>query len=237
VHAVNVLKVTGSMSGETEDSVGVSTSIEMVFDGYVYEAEGTVATVKEDMHTWVDRIEGTDTLLIVSRVETRNVTTFSPAFLTGLVDGETADGDEWEETTNVTCVNSTGADGDLDTSTCEFDETYSISVVEVTVETETDTFACLEIAVTDSLGGHEVYCYSSEVGCWVRISLYSHQDAAPYLTLELTEYQYTGESHRDTLVIVGVVMFVMAVVVVVLLMRRRGREPAEVSMPVPPPTG
>ena len=86
---VNVMKVTGTMTGETEDFLGISASMEMVFDGYVYEVDGSLASVRDDMHTWTNLTAlGT----VVSRVETHDVSIYSPPLMTGFVDGETGTG-------------------------------------------------------------------------------------------------------------------------------------------------
>lgn len=241
---VNVLKVTGSMTGETDESALVQFSIAMVFDGYVYDVEGTMASVKEDTYTWTNVTTGAGALPTVTMIELHDVSTYSPPIPTGFVDGETGTGDEWEETTDISSTTATWIDGLVDESlTYNYTETYSCSVAaaEETVTTEAGTFSCLKMTVTDSLGDYEIYWYSSDVGNWVKISSYSVMDPVPYLTLELTDYQYSGDSLTVMLVLAGVgILVVVVVVVAFLLVRKKGRTPAQAPQqmpPPPPPTG
>ncbi|MDQ1371335.1 MAG: hypothetical protein QG582_249 [Candidatus Thermoplasmatota archaeon] len=228
---VNVLKVTGSMASEMDDLAGV----EMVFNGFIYEVEGSLASVQDDMHMWTNLTAlGT----VVSRVETHDVSTYSPPLMTGFVDGQTGTGDEWDETTNVTSAHTVWVDEDLPiTSTDEYQETcsYSVAAAEETVTTAAGTFTCLKITETDSSDNYEVYWYSSEVGSWVKMSSYSVGDTTPYFTLELTEYSYSGDSLVLLIVVGAVILIVVAIVVVLLLMRKRGQTPVQVPQQMPPP--
>ena len=240
---VNVMKVTGTMTGETEDFLGISASMEMVFDGYAYEVEGGIASVKEDMYTWANMTIGTGSLALVSRVETQSVTTYAPPLLSGFVDGETGTGDQWNETTDISATSTTWVDGTMEsTHSDDYTESYAFTVAaaEETVTVGAGTFTCLKITVMDESDDYEVYWYSSEVGSWVKLSSYSMGDATPYMTLELSEYDYGGISAMALLLMVGVIMIVVVVILVVLLMRRRGRTPAQAPQqmpPPPPPTG
>lgn len=228
---VNILKVTGSMASEMDDLAGV----EMVFDGYVYEVEGSLASVRDDMHTWTNL---TALGIVVSRVETHDVSIYSPPLMTGFVDGETGAGDEWDETTNVTNVHTVWVDEEMSfTSTDEYQETrsYSVAAAEETVTTAAGTFTCLKITEADVYGDLEVYWYSADVGSWVKMSSYSVGDTTPYFTLELTEYSYSGDSLVLLIVVGAVILIVVAIVVVLLLMRKRGQTPVQVPQQMPPP--
>lgn len=235
---VNVLKVTGSMTGDTDESALVPVHVELVFSGYSYEVDGSLATVKEDMYTWANTTSGTGSLSIVTRIETRDVMTYLPPTPAGFVDGETGTGDEWVETTNISRTFTTWVDDTDFTVSADYEEVYSYSVAaaEEEVETEAGTFSCLKMTVADSHGAYEIYWYSSDVGCWVKISSFAVGESTPYLTLELTEYQYSGDSLVTILIIVGVgVLVVVAVVAMFLLMRRRGGAPSQPQQPTPPP--
>jgi hypothetical protein len=237
---VNVMKVTGTMTGETDEFLGMSASAEMVFDGYSYDLEGGMATVKEDMYIWANMTIDTDLLPVTTRMETQDVTTYSPPLMSGFLDGETGTGDEWEETTNVTTSSTTWVDGAMDsTLSDEYEETYSISVAaaEETVTTDAGTFSCLKMTVIDESDDYVVYWYSSDVGAWVKMSSYSMGETTPFMTLELVEYSHGGLSAMMVMLVVGVVIAVVVVVVVIMLMMRRGRTPSPQQMPPPPPTG
>ncbi|HIJ17675.1 MAG TPA: hypothetical protein HA364_07875 [Thermoplasmata archaeon] len=243
---VDVLKVTGSMAGETDGSALIPGSVEMVFDGYTYEIEGGIASVREDMYAWGNITVGTGSLALVTRVEMQDVTTYSPPLLSGFADGETGTGDEWNETTNVTRTVTHWTNGTMDiTSSDEDVETYSFSVAaaEETVTTDAGTFSCLKMTVTRDSRVSHVYWYSSDVSSWVKISTYSPlDDSAPYMTLELAEYEHSACS--DTMIILiiglGILVAVVVVVVVLLMMRKRGGilagPPQQMPPPPPPPT-
>jgi hypothetical protein len=241
-YEVDVLKVTGSMSGETEDLLGMSASVEVVFYGFSYEVDGSLATVKEDMYIWANMTIGTGSFALVTKMEMQDVTTYSPPTLSGFVDGETGTGDEWDETTNVTTESSFWIDDVMDdTSTDEYTETYSYSIAatEDQVTTDAGTFDCLKMTVTDSEGDYDVYWYSSDVGSWVKLSTFSEGESTPYMTLELTEYEYSAGSETMMILIIGlgILVAVVVIVVVLLMMRKRGQAPvgAPQQMPPPPP--
>lgn len=236
-HEVCVMKVTGTVSGQTEEFLGMSASVEIVFNGYSYDLEGSMATVKEDMYTWANLTFETDLMDITTRTESQDVTTYSPPLLSGFVDGETGTGDEWLEMTNVSTTSTAWEDGVIDsTYSDEYVETYFITIApaEETVTTDAGTFTCLRITSTDGSDDYVVYWYSSEVGAWVRMSSYSMGDETPYLNLELVEYSHGGLSTIMILLIVGVIVIVVVVLVALLLMRRR-RTPIPQQMPPPPP--
>lgn len=235
---VCVLRVTGSMSGETDDFMGMAASVEIAMSGYNYEVAGSLATVKDDMYMWANFTVDTGSFALTTRMETQDVTTYSPAQLSGFVEGETGTGDEWDETIEVSTTNTVWMEGVIDdTSSDEYTETYSyaIAAAEESVTTDAGTFDCLKITVTDSEGDYEVYWYSSDVGSWVKLASYSLGDPDPYFTLELTEYKYSTAS--DTMlilfVVLGVVAAVVVIAVIVMVMRGKGRTPVE--MPPPPP--
>lgn len=228
---VNVLKVTGSMASEVGDLAGV----EMVFSGRVYEVDGGLASVKDDMYTWTNL---SALGFVISRTQTHDVSTYSPPLMSGFVDGETEVGEEWNETTNVTSAHTVWVDDELSfTMTDEYQETrfYSVAAAEEKVTTDAGTFACIKITEADGSGDYEVYWYSSEVGSWVKMSSYSEGDATPYFSLELTDYSYSGDG-LALLLVIGVVALVVVVIVVALLMaRRKGRSPAQAPQQMPPP--
>lgn len=237
---VNVIKITGSMSGETDDFLGVAASVEMVFDGFTYEVDGSLASVKEDMYMWANVSIGTGSLELVSRVETQDVTTYSPPQLSGFVEGETGTGDEWNETTDVTSTYTVWVDGAMDdTSTDEYTETYSYSIAasEESITTDAGTFDCLRMTVTDGEGDYDMYWYSSDVGSWVKISMFELGDSTPYMSIELVEYEYSGGALTMMLLVVGLGILVAIVVIVVLLllMRKKRQAPVQAPQQMPPP--
>lgn len=239
---VNVLRVTGSMAGEADDYLGMTASVEMIFDGYVYKVDGSMARVKETMHTWANVTTGIGSLVDVDRMEMHHVSTFSPPVLSGFVEGETGTGDEWEETTNVSSASTTWVDGVIDrSSTDEYTSTcsYSVAAAEENVTTEAGTFACLKITVTDDWGNHEVYWYSSEVGNWVKECQYLFLASAPVLTLELTEYEYSTDSRTAMLILsgVGILVAVVVIVAILMFMRRKGQSPAQAPLETAQPPG
>jgi hypothetical protein len=244
-YEVNVLKVTGSLSGATDDFMGITASVEVVIDGFTYEVAGSLASVKEDMHMWANMTIGTGSFALVTRMETHDVTTYSPAMLSGFVEGETGTGDEWDETVNVSSTSTTWVDGDVDDPvTDEHTETYSYSIAatEESVTTDAGTFSCLKMTETDSEGDYTIYWYSSDVGSWVKLSMFTMGESTPYMSLELTEYSYSADSDIMVLLpwIIGIVAAVVVIAVVLMVMRKRGRSPAQMAVapeePPPPPS-
>ncbi|MEW5748395.1 MAG: hypothetical protein AB1793_06395 [Candidatus Thermoplasmatota archaeon] len=239
---VNVMKVTGSMTGETDDFLGISATVEMTFDGYSYDLVGGMAVVKEDMHMWANLTIGTGSLAIVTMVETQDVTTNSPPFMSGFVDGETGAGDQWNETVEVSTTSTTWIDGAMEdtySGTYTEDHAFTVAAAEESVTVDAGTFSCLKITATGEWDDYIVYWYSPDVAGWVKMSSYSMGETSPYMTIELSEYTHGGLSATMVLMIVGAVAIIAVVIVVALLMLRRGRTPTQVPppMPPPPPTG
>jgi len=238
---VNILRISGSMSAQVDDFLGSGSSVELevTFLGYTYEVDGSLASVKEDMHIWTNMTIDSSAGATVLQGETQSVTTYSPPLPSGFVEGETGTGDVWTETVNVTSTTTELDDGVVqDTSTDEYEETYTYSVAasEEEVTTDAGTFSCLKMTATDSDGGREVYWYSSDVGSWVKMSMYDSSDSTPYMTLELTEYEYSeGSMMTILLIVLGVVVAVVVIVVLVMMMRRRGQTPVAMVQPAPPP--
>ncbi len=240
---VSVLKLTGSMYGETDDYLGMS--VEMVFDGHMYMVDGTMATVKEDVYTWTNFTMEILSEEVTTRMESHDVSTYSPPPMTGFVEGETGTGDEWNETTNVSTALTTWVDDLVDeNANIYYTENYFFSVAsaEEQVTTEAGTFTCLKITAMHESGNYEVFWYSSDVGNWVKTNSHWGDTSTPFMTLELTDYRYSGDSDTFILVVVGVglLVAVAVVVVILLLMRGRGRSPVEAPMyapPAPPGTG
>lgn len=239
-HDVNVMEVSGSMTGETDDFLGMSATIEIDVHGFVYEPQGSIASLKEDIHLWANVTVDTGPADIVVRMELHEVITYSPPQMTGFVDGETGTGDQWDETTNRTTTSTMWIDGVIDeTATDESEETYSFSVAatEDSVETDAGTFDCLKMTMTDSEGDYSVYWYSSDVGSWVKVELYNEGDSEPYNSMELSEYQSSQGSGAMILIIAGagVAILVVVVVAVLLMSKRRGQRPVVVPPQAPPP--
>lgn len=235
---VNVMKMTGSMTGETEDLFGISATVEVTFDGYSYDLVGGMACVKEDMYTWANYTIGTGSTAIVMRVETQDVTTNSPPYMSGFVDGETGAGDQWNETVEVSTTSTTWVDGAIeDTYSGTYTEDYAFTVAaaEESVTVDAGTFSCLKITAMGEWDDYTVYWYSPEVAGWVKMSSYSMGETSPLMTIELSEYGHGGLSATMILLIVGVVVLIAVVIVVALLMLRRGRTPTQVPPQVPPP--
>lgn len=235
---VNVMKMTGSMTGETDDFLGISATVDMTFDGYSYDLVGGMAMVKEDMHTWANLTIGTGSLAIVTRVETQDVTTNSPPFMSGFVDGETGTGDQWNETVEVSSTSTTWVDGAIeDTYSGNYTEAYAFTVAaaEESVTVDAGTFSCLKITAMGEWDDYMVYWYSSEVAGWVKMSSYSMGETSPQMTIELSEYSHGGLSATMVLLIIGAVVIIAVVIVVALLMLRRGRTPTLIPPQVPPP--
>ena len=239
---VNVMKVTGSMTGETDDFLGISATAEMTFDGYSYDLVGGMAVVKEDMYMWANLSIGTGSTAIVMRVETQDATTYSPPLMSGFVDGETGAGDQWNETTEVSETSTTWIDGvmmDISSDSYTDDIAFTVAAAEESVTVDAGTFSCLKVTAMQEWGDHVVYWYSPEVAGWVKMYSYSMGETSPYMTIELSEYSHGGLSMTMLLLIAGVVVIVAVVILVALLMLRRGRTPTQVppQMPPPPPTG
>lgn len=243
-YGVDVLEVSGTMHGETDDFLGVYASVDIVFHGFTYDVEGSQATVKEDTYMWANLSVGSDSVALVTMMEFQQVTTYSPPALTGFVDGETGAGEEWNEATNVTGTSTSWIDGAVeDTHSYEYQETCtcSVSSSEETVTTEAGTFSCLAMTVTGSEGDYDVYWYSSGVGSWVKVSMYSQGETEPYMSLELSEFEHSDDSVVVILVLaaIGVLLAVVVMALIFLALRRRGRAPAVIhpGTPPPPPNG
>lgn len=241
VHDVNVMKVTGSMSGATDDLLGVSATVGVVFDGHVYETSDGFGTVKEDMYMWTNMTLGTGSISLTVRIESQEVTTYSAPLFSGFDEEETGTGDAWEETTNVTHSSTTWVDDAVDdTSTDTYEATYSYSVAaaEDTVTTAAGTFDCLKITVTDDDGDYEIDWYSPDVGNYVKMSYYEMGDSTAYMSLELTEFSHSGNSGLMMMLVIGLVAVVVIVVILIalLMMRKRGRTPSQgpPQGPLPP---
>lgn len=237
VYEVNVMRITGSMTGITDDLLGMSASVEATFDGRTYETKDGFGTVKDDMYMWANMTIGTGSFSLVMRTESQEVTTYSPPAFSGFDADGTGTGDEWDETVNVTSSSTVWVDGAIDdTSSDTYEETlsYSVAASEDTVTTDAGTFDCLKITVTDSEGDYEVNWYSGEVGNFVKMSYFELGESTPFLSLELTEYRFSGDDGMLLTLVIGVGVVVVAVVIAaaLLLMRRRGRAPEQ---PLPPP--
>lgn len=240
IHEVNVMRVSGSMTGETEDLFGMSASVSAVFSGRVYETKDGFGTLKDDMYTWINMTIGTGSFTLVTRMETQEVSTYSPPSFSGFDEDETGTGDEWNETTNVTRTSTLWIDGVIDdTSTAQVQETsrYSVAASEDKVSTDAGTFDCLKITVTDSEGNYDVNWYSAEVGNYVKMSYFELGETTPYLSLELAEYKHSEDSALMLVMFVGigVIAAIVIIVVILLLMRKRGQAPVQAPPQVPPP--
>jgi hypothetical protein len=236
---VNVLEITGSLDGQTDDFLGMSAAIEIDVHGFVYEVQGSMASLKEDIYLWAN-VTVDMVVEVVIRMESQDVVTYSPPQMTGFVDGETGTGDQWDETTNMSSTSTIWVDGVIDeTDSDESEETYSFSIAaaEDSVVTDAGTFSCLKMTVTDGEGDFDIYWYSSDVGSWVKAEMYNEGDSEPYTTLELSEYSYSKGSGAVILIIagVGVAVLVVVVVAVLLMAKRRGQKPVVVPPQAPPP--
>ena len=243
VFEVNVMKITGSLSGTTDDLLGMSASVQATFDGKTYETRDGFGTVKEDMYLWINMTFGTGSFSLVMRMELQDVSIYSPPSFSGFDEDETGTGDQWEETVNVTSTSVVWVDDVIDESSSEsYEETYqySVAATEDRPVTEAGTFDCLKITSTDSEGNYRVNWYSHEVGNYVKMSYFDLGESSPYLSLELSEYKYSKDSALVMTLIIGVGILVVVAIIVValLLMRKRGQTPAQAppQPPVPPPS-
>lgn len=235
-YEVQVFRVTGRFQGNVT-SAGLTTSVEGVYDGYRYEAVGTLGVVKDEMTSLENVSVGYDALVIASFVERQESISYSPPIMSGF-DPQTARvGDEWNESLEIS-VSSSYFDGavrlDTDSSAAE--------IVNFTVlpggfqQTDAGEFSVLRIMQTWG-STTETLSYAEEVGRFVRSERYQNGSSEPSYVAVLADYSYDTRGEYSTLItlLVGALIASLTVLTVVIVLalarRRRNSEPPEGDEP------
>jgi len=232
-HDVNVLLLTGSMNGTGEIS-GIAVAVTVAYWGHIYEAVGSLATVKEDVYTWANYTMGTGQSIHLDTGEWHDVSTYAPPLGEGLVPSDMELGDSWDETLTVTSNSTYYFNGIIEHEENETSEdvaySFEISSSMDSVEVAAGTFECQVINQTDETSGDlDVSWWSEEVGYFVKMASYAEDENTPFFSLELKDYSYEPPEDENEIVkfftswlgIVILIVIVVAIVAAVALSRRR----------------
>ncbi|MBU1159441.1 MAG: hypothetical protein KKE24_08910 [Candidatus Thermoplasmatota archaeon] len=239
-YAVDVIQYSGGISGSGVID-GMNTSMSVVYSGFTYELKDGLATVKDDIYSWITTSQSE----LAHRTETHYVTTSSPPIGSRLVPGVMSPGDSWSEIVFETTTSTEWVEGMLtDTSTDADEITYSFSIAstEESLATDAGTFHCLKITVTDeSDESYEIRWYCYEMGYYVKVADYESGGSVPSVVLELKECKYDASSKVliTMLVVVGAVALAAVVTTIILLTRKnripqQPQEPKSTEPPTPP---
>lgn len=236
---VNVMRVTGSALGSV---TLIDLTVEVVIEGYVYEAVGNMSTVRSDLTYWYNITWGSGDFPWPLNSAQRSVRTYTPPLLSGFKPGTTVPGAVWSESISVTTSSYNMTTGQVESETTDLITVYFKAHTELeTVSTGAGSFETLRINATESSGDRIVYWWSEEIGLFVKEVTYLEGTAEPVQTLTLEDY--AGKPKANILVFVAVGGLATAVALtglaLVLIKRRpprpgeHGPEPLELLPPPP----
>lgn len=225
----DVMTIAGNLSSSSY-LFGVPYSLRTQVGGTRYESSGGIATIEDDLKLWTDISIGSDPLQLVARVQTENITTYSPPYLSGFDPSNVNPGDSWRETVtlNVTIIEN-GTVARSVTHDVVMDVVVGSSFEDVRVGA--GTFKTLRITSTDGNGAREVHWWSSKVQNFVLEKRYDPLGTRPSAMMSLTEYESDAGNNVLIAVVLGAALVGVAVVILLVILRSRGRDPARLREP------